>query len=146
MPAESNLNQTKQAHEVERDRKIALLRQVRETRANSLQQKGKVRSADSTKQLNPTKHYVWVNRNEHRVVFFRGLGYTICSDPAVATDWKLEDGTHAFGDLILMEIDRELHEMIKLDGQLRALEGVEGETVFAAFAERAGIPVQLPKS
>jgi hypothetical protein len=136
---------SKEVAEIEYARKRELLRKVRETRSNALQEKGRVRSADPAKQLNPAIHYAWVNRNEHRIVFFQALGYKIVNDAAVMTDWKREDGSHAYGDLILMEIDKETHEMMKLDSQLRALEGVEGESVFASFAQRAGIPVEVPR-
>lgn len=129
--------------EVERKRK--LWEKVIAGRQSILMDKGKI-TAVPGKSLNPNTRYAWVNRNEHRVTMFQAQGYAICRNPDVHSDWKREDNTHIYGDLILMEIDRELWETSKLYSQMKAIEGVEGEEVFKAFAERAGIPVLMPKS
>lgn len=131
----------KEAHEIEQERKRALLAKVRQQREDTLKMKGRVYAADPAIGVPANKKYVWVNRNEHRVVEFTSSGYTICKDPAIRTDWRRDDGTHQYGDLILMEIDFELWEAIKLDDQIRSLENVEGAAVFESFAQQSGIPV-----
>lgn len=145
MPSD-NVVSNKLPHDIEMERKKALLAKVAQVKVNLLQDKGKVRPADPTKPLNPNIKYVWVNKNENRVVSFQGLDYKIVKDPNVLTDWKREDGSHIYGDLILMQVDREWYDGLKLHSQMKAIEGVEGEAVFAAFAERNGIRAQIPKS
>jgi ribosomal protein S30 len=124
-------------------RKRELLAKVIANREHRALMAGKVRPADPKVPLNPKTRYIWANRNPERIVQFKIQGYEVCKDPKVATDWQKEDGTHIYGDLILMEIDQDLWEANKLYSQMKAIEGVEGEEVFKAFAERAGIPVQI---
>ena len=133
----------KDPHELEMERKAALLSQVRQRREDTIRMKGRVYPADPNGAMPAGKHFVWVNRNEHRVVSFKSEGYTVVNDghARIRTDWEREDGTHIYGDLILMEIDKELYDTIKLDDQIRAMENVEGQAMFETFAKESGIPV-----
>lgn len=117
------------------ERRKELLAKVRQIRAHALTDRGKVLNGK------PDKAYIWSNIAEHTLVEFQGLGYQICKDPDVKTAWKKEDGTHVRGDLILMEVDRDLYDAIKADDELRALEAIEApKNAFAATVarERAG--------
>lgn len=138
-PPQGQAAPAKPAHQIEQEKKIELLRKVRQTRQNAHLNHQRVWAKEG--ELPADKKYVWVNKNESRVVYYQGLGYAICRDERVMTNWRREDGTHQYADLILMDIDRGLWEAMKLDSELRGLEGVEGEDMFKAFAERAGIPV-----
>lgn len=114
-----------------------LLAKVRILREQSMLGKGQVKYG------NPFKTYVWVNKNENRLNYYISMGYVICHDPKVATSWKQADGTHVRGDVILMEIDKDLHDAIKFDGELRAVESVgESKGMFEAYAASKGIPVK----
>jgi hypothetical protein len=94
---------------------------------------------------NPNKVYIWVNQKEDRRTFFEGLGYQLCTDPNVKTRWRKEDGTHRRGDLILYEIDRELHEIMQLDSQIRAVEQMaSSKDSFLEFATGANVRVFQP--
>jgi hypothetical protein len=71
------------------------------------------------------------------------MGYEICKDPDIVTDWKKEDGTHIRGDAILMTISKELKEAWKYDSELRAVADLEtSRDSFKAFGDRNGIPVE----
>lgn len=104
--------------EVELERKKALLARVRTTREHALANRGTVTGLPSG------KHAVWVNINEHRQIEFSAAGYELCKLPEVKSAWKKADGTHQRGDLILYIIDKELHEALKIDDELRALEAI----------------------
>jgi hypothetical protein len=135
------------SNQLTEERKMELLRQVRQHRADTLFAKGRVRAADPAKAPIPEdKVFVWVNKNEHRQVHYISSGYTVCKDVRVTTNWAQPDGTHVYGDMVLMECPKDLYMAMKLDNEYRALEGVEGEELFKAFAERAGIPVSTPKN
>lgn len=121
------------------EKKKALLARVRVAR-------DRLRFAGEVLNGNPNKVYIWVNISDDRQVTYQGMGYTICKDPNIKTRWKKEDGTHRRGDLILYEIDRDLNEAIKLDGEMRAVEGQEGEQMFLDFAQQNRIPAQKLKN
>lgn len=92
------------------------------------------------------KHYAWVNSHPLRITKFQALGYTICKDDRIETDYySPTTGTHQCGDTTLMYCDKDYYEALKLDSAYRAIEGVEGESIFHAFAGRVGIPVSNPK-
>lgn len=63
-----------QPHEIEQQKKIRLLQQVRETRSSMLSQLASIEGRD------PAKHYSWINSAEPRVTHFRAQGYEICRD------------------------------------------------------------------
>jgi hypothetical protein len=132
----------KTVEELAKEKKMELLSKVRQMREDTINQKGKVWPSNPD---NPPseKVFVWANSNEHRVVAYKSEGYTIVQDGTtrIRTNWVREDGTHRYGDLILMEIDKDLWEMIKLDEQIRAVENAEGQSMFEAFASESGIPV-----
>ena len=126
-------------HELEMQRKKELLARVRERRARLLVNKGRVEGGD------PKKVYVWINQRDERRTYFEGLGYTLCKDPHVKTQWGREDGTHHRGDLILYEIDRDTHEALKLDSQIRAVEQMaSSRESFREFAAGSGIKTFSP--
>lgn len=123
-------------HEIEMQKKMRLLQQVRTTRSSMLSQLAEIegRKADM--------HYGWVNNSDARITHFRAQGYEICKDPDVRTRWRRDDGTHVRGDVILMVCPKDLHEAWKYDGELRAIEDLENSRdSFKAFAERSKIPV-----
>lgn len=110
-----------------------LLRKVRMRREHALYHRGRVEKGD------PEKHYVWVNIHEHRQIEFQSAGYEIVRDPKVKTQWGKPDGTHQRGDLVLYSINKDMHEAIKLDDELRALEGVEApKHAFASMLAKLG--------
>jgi hypothetical protein len=125
--------------QLEMKRKQALLAKVRTLREKLHTNIGDVEGKD------PAKHYVWVNINDNRQITFQSLGYEVCRDPNIKSPWKKSDGTYVRGDLILYQIDKDLHEALELDSQLRALESVDGASEgFKAVAEREGVPVYEP--
>lgn len=117
------------------ERKKALLAKVKVARERLL-------FAGEVNNPNPNKVYIWVNTSSDRQVTFQGMGYTICKDPNITTRWRQEDGTHRRGDLILYEIDRDLDEAIKLDGEMRAVENQDAEQLFLDFARQNRVPAQ----
>lgn len=121
--------------ELELQRKVELLKKVRLL-------KDKARNRLEVTGGDPAKVYVWVHNSDTRRQHFETLEYVVCRDPKVSTRWKREDGTHVCGDLILYEIDRELHDALKLESLYRAVEAIEGsQSDFLAFAERNRVPV-----
>lgn len=140
LPTKPETNPPLQPHEIELERKRALLAKVHTTRDSMLQNMVKLEGT------NPAKQYSWINNSEPRINFFAAQGYIICKDPAVKSRFQREDGTHVRGDLILMERDRELHEAWKYDGEMRAVADMEGSRdSFKAFAARNGVPVEQPR-
>lgn len=130
----------KQPHEIEMDRKRALLQKVKSLRQGTLMQMG------ALQQGNSNKEYCWVNVRDDRRVSFEATGWNLCKDPAVVTRWKQEDGTHRRADLILYEIDRDLYEATMAYNQLRGIESVEGsEEMFIASLDRDRVPVYKPQ-
>lgn len=137
-----------QPHEIELQRKRALLAKVRTMREGWITNKGKIDSKD------PKKEYVWVNMHEERRSWYEGMEYIVVKSKVETTadgkikvlagpvtQWVRADGTHRRGDLILYEIDRELKEALEIDGDLRAVEQMESaKEGFKAFAERENVP------
>lgn len=127
-------------HEVELARKKALLAKVRINRERAVLNRGEVHGR-------PDKVYVWVNIDPHRQALYISMGYEKVVDdpknPRVKTMWgPRQDGTHQRADVILYQIDKELHEVINLDNQIQAIEALEGSrSTFKDFAEGRGIPV-----
>jgi hypothetical protein len=121
--------------ETEIQRKLELLKKVRTLKERARHRLG-IENGD------PAKVYVWVHNSDTRRQHFESLEYRVCRDPKVSTRWKREDGTHVCGDLILYEIDKELHDTLKLESLYRAVEAIEGSrSDFLAFAERNRVPV-----
>jgi hypothetical protein len=130
----------KQPHETEQERKLALLARVRSTRSSLLAQLAQVEGK------NDSKDYIWANNSEARLTTFKTQGYEICCDPKVKSQWVREDGSHVRGDLILMEISKELREAWKFNSEDLAVSSLENaQTGFKEFAERNGVPVQNPR-
>lgn len=135
-PSETGLR----PHEIELQRKMALLRKVRVQRESLANSMAQVDGKD------PAMHYSWINRHESRMTWFAGQGYVVVTDPKIKTSWKREDGTHVRGDLILVARPKDLHEAWKYDAELRAVEDLESSRdSFKAFAGRNGIPVEEPR-
>jgi len=98
-------------------------------------------SRSAVKGGDPSKDYVWVHNSDHTIYHFQALGYSICKDPKVKTAWKKEDGRHLRGDVILMEVDKDFREALKMEAEARSVETLEGSREsFLAFAARKGIP------
>lgn len=122
-------------HELERQRKLDLLAKVRVSR-------DRLRFRGAVEDIDPNKVYVWLSNDENTRTRFEGLGYVLCKSPTIKTAWRKEDNTHRRGDLILYEVDKDLYEAIKLDGELRALEGQAAEELFLNFADSNRIPAE----
>ncbi len=73
----------------------------------------------------PAMHYSWVNQRPESMVIFEGLGYEVCRDPKVETRFKRGDGTHVRGDLILMQVSKEVYEQIQAEDDYRAIEALQ---------------------
>lgn len=130
----------KPPHELEMERKRALLAKVRGLREGALFNKGAVLQGD------PSKEYCWVNCKDDRRVSYEAMEWKVCKDPNVRTRWRQEDGTHRRADLILYEIDKELYEAYMAYNALRGIEAVEGsETMFVTALERDKVPVYKPQ-
>lgn len=131
----------KSPHEIEQERKLALIRRVRLTRERGLLARGEVKG-------DPSKSYVWVNEDPHQQSTYQALGYKKVVDdpkaPKVKSMWgPRSDGTHKRADVILYEIDKELHEAINMESQLQAIEALEGSrNLFRSFADQKGIPTR----
>lgn len=130
----------KPPHELELDRKKALLARVRLLRESAIFQRGSLQSR------NPLKEYCWVNIRPDRRVTFEGLGWQLCKDPLVTTSWRQDDNTHVRGDLILYDIDKDLYEAMEAYNVLRGLEASEGvEHSFLSALQREHVPAYKPK-
>lgn len=126
-------------HEKELLRKQELLKKVHIIRERLAQNRGMVDG------MNPNKAYVWVNISDNRQIEYQSTGYELCKDPNIKSKWKQSDNTHKRGDAILYEIDKDLHEALDLDAQLRAVEAVEGAREgFKAVAAQFGVPTYTP--
>lgn len=120
--------------------KMQLLANVKVIRERMATVHGEVRGKKDN------KVYVWVNIDDNRQIHYQTYGYELCKDEQVQTNWKRPDGTHRRGDLILYHIDKDLYEAITMDGELRAVEAVEGySTAFKSTAEVNGVPVYVPR-
>ena len=130
----------KDAAEIELERKVKLLQHARVVRDNARAVRGTVDG------MKPSMVYVWVNVREERQIMFQNLGYELCKEPDVKSKWKKDDGTHRRGDLILYQIPKDLHEALKLDSEVRAIEDMDNsKESFLAFAERLSIPTYQPE-
>lgn len=122
----------------EQARKEELLKKVRVLRETMHVNRAKVTGGK------PDKTYIWVGRDDNMRTYFEGLGYAVCRDTSVKTQWKREDGTHARGDLVLYEVDKELYEALKAESELRGLEQLQSsKSGFQDFAAKSGVPVNL---
>lgn len=141
MPIETKSSSKDRAPVVDNSRDVLLakLKHVRVLREKLLMNRGEVRGAD------PNKAYCWVNVHKARRTFFEGLGWIVCKDEKVQTNWKRkEDGTHVRGDLILYEISKEDKEVIDLEAELSAVEAIQGsKNQFLDFAATNRVPAQL---
>jgi hypothetical protein len=130
----------KPAHELELDRKKALLAKVKVLREGAMFNKGAVLEG------NPAKQYCWVNCKDDRRVTYEAMGWEVVKDPAVKTRWRQEDGTHRRADLILYSIDKEMFEAMMAYNSLRGIEAVEGsEEMFLAALDRDKVPAYKPQ-
>lgn len=130
----------KDSAEIELERKVALLQRARVIRNNARALRGSVEN------MKPGLVYIWVNIREERQIYFQNLGYEVCKDPDVKSKWKRDDGAHRRGDLILYQMPKDLHEALKLDAEVRAIEDMENsKDSFLSFAERLSIPTYQPE-
>ena len=132
------------AEEIEARKKRELIARVRSVRTSVVQKVGEVRGVDGGPPP-ADKHYAWINSHPARITWFKAMGYEICKDPRITTDYfDASSGTHLFADCTLMYCDKDFYEALKLDNAYRAMEGTEGASAFTAFAGRVGIPVSTP--
>lgn len=138
-PVIQTITEELEPHEKEILRKQELLKKVRIIRERLAQNRGMVEG------MNPSKAYVWVNISDNRQIEYQSTGYELCRDPNIKSKWKQVDNTHKRGDAILYEIDKDLHEALDLDAQLRAVEAVQGAREgFKATAAQHGVPTYEP--
>lgn len=91
----------------------------------------------------PDKEYVWVRHASERVQYFQALGYEITKNPAVQTKWRRDDGTHVRGDVILMEVDKDMKEAYEVLSDAASVEALQGSREeFINFAIQNRIPVE----
>ena len=132
----------KPPHEIELERKKALLKKVKTLRESAVINRGGLIVSD------PTKQYCWVNIRDDRRVVYESMEWTPCNSlkgSKVQTRWQQPDGTHKRADLVLYEIDIELYEAQSMYNQLRGIEGIEGsEKMFMAAMDRENVPVFKP--
>lgn len=128
-----------QPHEIEQRRMRELLSKVRIKREANAFGRGNI--SEASPHFDRSKKYVWINTNQHRQIEYLGLNYEIVKTPnpkpgeEPLSSWQREDGTHVRGDLILMAVDKEFYEALKLEEQLRAFEAMEiPAQQFADFA------------
>ena len=132
--------------EIEQRKKQELLSKVRQMRQGVIQNHGQIKPRDPAGSVPRDKHYAWINVHPLRVTHYKALGYEICKDERITTDFEKADGTHVFGDLILMYCNKDYYEALKLDAAIRAVEGVEGEEIFKTFAEKSNVKTFVPSS
>ena len=98
----------------------------------------------------PKKQFSWVNNSQDRIKYYEGLEYRVSKDAGIKEahpDWVKEDGTIRRGDLILMEVERDIYEGIKYSELLDAAENRDqAERIFLNYAERNGVPTFQPKT
>lgn len=134
------------AHVIQKEREIEMLAKVRQTYQNYLSNAGEVRAAPG-KLLDPDVTFAWVNTHPSRIVFYKTFSYKIVNsnpgqpDEDVETNWKQEDGTHVWGDVILMKIPRELKEAQDLHFHYKALDELQSESEFEQYAAKHGVVV-----
>ena len=100
--------------------------------------------------------YVWAMNHPQRLAYFEGMGYKIVKSALdkdgkplpgqPQTRWMQADGRHLSGDLILMDIDVDMHKLIRFEAQYRALERFDtGEKTFEQLANAEGFATVRPK-
>lgn len=106
------------ATDLETQRKIELLKRVKQMRGN-------VHEAMSGNIIegSPAKFYCWVYNHPDRVATYEGMNYEVVKKAhKVKTKWEKEDGTHRHGDRILMQCDKEWAEALEASNAAEALE------------------------
>lgn len=129
-----------QPHELEMQRKMALLAKVKTVRDAILVNRGAIRGLD-------TMEYRWVNQKDERQLSFQSLGWKkVTDEDEVETQYKQADGTHVRGDLVLYQIDKEFAEALHLYDVLKGTEMIEGhKSAFKTAATRVGAPTFEPQ-
>lgn len=97
----------------------------------------------------PAKEYIWAHNTPEDIASKMGMGYEIVRDgkndkPTVSINWRKNDGSYVRGDLILMSCDKERHRMLKLYGELKAIQNLRASRVpILQKARQAGIRVEV---
>ena len=92
----------------------------------------------------PHKAYYWARKDdETEMARLNYLGFTVVNDPdgKVKASGKRQDGTYIMGDVILMEIDKELYEYFK-DENLERAENLiaSAKEDFIGESAKQGVP------
>lgn len=134
-------NSVQDPHEIEMERKKALLARVRVMREKTQLNRGAI----NLDMADPNKVYHWINKDQSRIIEFTGLGYQIVRTEPVKkgarglSDWQAADGTHVRGDLILMCVDREIYEALSTIAAAEGYERLQGvREAFNSMVERTG--------
>lgn len=108
------------ADDIQAQKEADLLRRVRNIRSkNMVEEQARLTGKD------PAKVYEWINTDPRRVATFQAMEYVVCNktnSPKLEGHWKKADGTHVWGDSILMMVDADLKQAIDADNAFRALE------------------------
>lgn len=98
----------------------------------------------------PDQEYIWVNNTPDAIAKMQGYGYTIVKDPKTkknptfAEQWKQRDGSFIRGSLIAMSASKEIHEVRKMYGELKAVEALyNNRKPLLNKARQAGIRVEI---
>ena len=108
------------ADDVQAAKEADLLRRVRNIRSkNMVEEHSKLAGKD------PSKTYEWINVHPSRVATYEAMEYVVCNksnSTKLEGRWKKADGTHVWGDTILMMVDTELKNALDAENAFRALE------------------------
>lgn len=108
------------ADEIQAQKEADILRRVRNIRSkNMVEEQARLTGTD------PSKTYEWINTDPRRVATFQAMEYVVCNktnSPKLEGHWKKGDGTHVWGDSILMMVDADLKQALDADNAFRALE------------------------
>ena len=97
----------------------------------------------------PDKEYVWARRDANAIASRRTWGFEIVRDkkadkPTAGEEWRQQDGSYVRGDTILMSIDKERYEALKLIPELKAIENLrQVKNPLLHKARQAGIRAHL---
>ncbi len=127
--------------EIERKKNVDLLSRARTLRDGARKDAGRVFNED------PARVYIWVHNSDQRKSLREGMGYRITKSKkddknAAYTQYRRGGGENVYGDLILMDCDRDEHDALKMLPEIEALELVSAPRAdFLGFGQSQNVPV-----
>jgi hypothetical protein len=97
----------------------------------------------------PAKGYQWERNTNDSIAAARSRGWELVktgSNAEVETPFRREDGTHVYGDLILMQIPRDEQEILELLPDVEAVERIHGRNQYQqllAFSQENRVPMEV---